>query len=115
MNKKEQAGGCEMKKDIAEDVLDRMKKNELFLNWTGEDPTKFLNGRREMNFVKCSNGMVHYKMIISFRKGKDSDQMIARIIEFAIENSKTELIKNQILKNLPPEIASIIKTQKGGE
>ena len=102
-----------MKKDIVKDILDRMKKNELFLNWTGEDPAKFLNGRREMNFVKCSNGMVHYKMMIRFRKGKDGDEEIARIMRFAIDNSKTDSTKEQILKNLPPEIASIVTSGRG--
>ena len=96
-----------MTENTIEVMLERLKKNEMFLDWIGDDPTKFLNARREMHFIKCDHGIVTYKLMIGFHKGEDTDREIAKIMRFAIENTKSDTAKQEILKNLPPGIAHL--------
>ena len=94
-------------KDEKEDVITRIHKemsnNEIFMDWIGDDPTCFVNPRREMRFLKCKNGMVSYKMTIGFKKGDDMDKEMASLLQVAM-NKSSDAIKDHIYNSTPTSI-----------
>ena len=73
------------------------------MDWIGDEPTCFVNARREMRFLKCKNGMVSYKMTIGFKKGDDMDKEMASLIQVAI-NKSSDMTKEHIYNSTPISI-----------
>ena len=93
----------EEKEDVITHLLKEMSNYEIFMDWIGEDPTCFVNARREMRFLKCKNGMISYKMTIEFKKGDDMDKEMASLIQVAI-NKSSDSIKEHIYNSTPVSI-----------
>lgn len=103
-NQKQMVEEKDEKEDVITHLIKQMSNNEIFMDWIGDDPTCFVNGRREMRFLKCENGMVSYKMTIGFRRGGESDKEMATLLQAAMNRSINTTTRKHIYDSAPVSV-----------